>query len=608
MSSLRLGLDMQIYQGQKMILAPRMIQSMEILQLPLVDLQARLERELLENPFLELQERLGDRPAVAAEADSPPSLDYDESGVAEFERLEQLNREWDDYFNEEHVVSRAAREEAAERKLDVMANVPARTPSLQEHLASQIAELDLPERRRQLALHICSYIDRTGYLGTRVPIRGGEGKNGTTADAGTEIFRTVSLEEIAASFGEPVSAAEVEDTLVNVVQKLDPPGIGARSVAECLLLQLTPDMPHAELLERLIRHHLEDIAHNRLPHIQKALHVELPVLQAAIETLRHQFDPKPGLQFADSGPQYVTPDVIVERTDSGEYVVRLVEDWLPPVRLSRNAIALLKQPGLDPQTRTALRRKLQAADWLVKAIEQRRQTLLKVTQAIIDRQRAFLEHGPEHIQPLKMQQIADQVGVHVTTVSRAVDDKWVQTPRGLFPLRRFFGGGKANEQTGEDVAYEVIKQKLLELVAEEDKANPLSDEELVARLNAAGYPVKRRTVTKYRQLLKIPSSRQRKDWSRVASGANSAASPSPSLPSRATPAASDSQLPPSAASPTASGSQPPGSEAKLVVSGVPSLESEAKLVVSGSHSPVWGHAQPASYPDAVRDSDSGPSV
>jgi hypothetical protein len=148
-------------------------------------------------------------------------------------------------------------------------------------------------------------------------------------------------------------------------------------------------------------------------------------------------------------------------------------------------------------------------------VEQRRQTILKVTQAIIEHQRPFLDLGPEHIQPLKMQQIADQVGVHVTTVSRAVDEKWVQTPRGLFPLKRFFGGGKANEQTGEDVAYEVIKQKLLELVAQEDKANPLSDEELVARLNAAGYPVKRRTVTKYRKLLNIPSSRQRKDWSRV---------------------------------------------------------------------------------------------
>lgn len=147
------------------------------------------------------------------------------------------------------------------------------------------------------------------------------------------------------------------------------------------------------------------------------------------------------------------------------------------------------------------------------AVEQRRNTLLRVTRAIIDHQRAFLDYGPEHIQPLKMQQIADQVKVHVTTVSRAVDEKWVQTPRGVFSLKRFFGGGKVNEQTHEEVAYEVMKQKLMELVGNEDKANPLSDEDLVKSLNAAGYPVARRTVTKYRKMLNIPSSRQRKDWS-----------------------------------------------------------------------------------------------
>jgi RNA polymerase sigma-54 factor len=146
-------------------------------------------------------------------------------------------------------------------------------------------------------------------------------------------------------------------------------------------------------------------------------------------------------------------------------------------------------------------------------VEQRRNTLLKVTRAIINHQRAFLDYGPEHIQPLKMQQIADQVKVHVTTVSRAVDDKWVQTPRGVFPLKRFFGGGKENKQTHEEVAYEVMKQKLMALISDEDKASPLSDEELVTRLNEAGYPVARRTVTKYRKMLKIPSSRQRKDWS-----------------------------------------------------------------------------------------------
>ena len=158
-----------------------------------------------------------------------------------------------------------------------------------------------------------------------------------------------------------------------------------------------------------------------------------------------------------------------------------------------------------------IQQKFRSAHWLIDAIEQRRNTLIRVTRAIINHQRAFLDKGPEHIEPLKMQQIADQVKVHVTTVSRAVDDKWVQTPRGIFPLKRFFGGG-TQTLTGEEVAWEKIKQKLLELLDKEDKSNPLSDEDLVAKLNEAGYPVARRTVTKYRKMLNIPSSRQRKDW------------------------------------------------------------------------------------------------
>src|SRR5206468_9889856 len=157
----------------------------------------------------------------------------------------------------------------------------------------------------------------------------------------------------------------------------------------------------------------------------------------------------------------------------------------------------------------------QSARWLIESIEQRRNTLLKVARAIVDHQKVFLDKGPEFIEPLKMQQIADRVGVHVTTVSRAVDDKWVQTPRGIFPLKRFFGGG-AEVAPGQEVAWEVIKQKLLELIDQEDKANPLSDEDLVAKLNSAGYPVKRRTVTKYRKMAGIPSSRQRKDWTAAA--------------------------------------------------------------------------------------------
>ena len=505
MSGMRMGMDLSPRMDQRMQLAPRMIQSMEILQLPIVDLQAKIEKELQENPFLEQKEHLGDHDQpVEAEFNPDAPLKHDESGELEFSRLDAMTKDWGDDFNEEHRGSRGAIEEQGDRKLDAMANMPDRPRSLQDYLAEQLGEMELDNDQRRLAKHICSFIDRTGYLGARDRIK----------DEVREMLRYVLLAEIAQSYDEPVSVDQVEDTLLHVVQKLDPAGVGARDLTECLLLQITPDTPCGEVVKVLIRDHLEDVGYNRIPVIQKATRFDIPTIQEAIEAIRH-LDPKPGLKFTDTGTQYVVPDVIVDRTDAGDYEARLVDDWIPTIRISKRYLELYKSKGLDDAARDKLRKSLQSAQWLVSAVEQRRNTLLKVTRAIINHQRAFLDNGPEYIQPLKMQQIADQVKVHVTTVSRAVDDKWVQTPRGVFPLKRFFGGGKKNDQTHEEVAYEVMKQKLLELIGNEDKANPLSDEELVNRLNEAGYPVARRTVTKYRKMLNIPSSRQRKDWSQV---------------------------------------------------------------------------------------------
>ncbi len=506
MSGMRMGMDIVMRPDLRQVLAPRMIQSMEILQLSITDLQAKIDEALQENPFLELKEKHGEEGATTeVDPDSAP-LKHDETGDLEFNRLDELNRDWDDHFNEEHRGSRAALEEEGDRKLEAMANMPDRPPSLQDHLADQIGELDLEEDEKRLARHICSFVDRTGYLGAR---------ERASEDDDKDTFRTVTLDEIAGVYDRLTTPEEVEDILVSVVQRLEPAGVGARDLKECLLLQVSNDAPYADALRVLIRDHLEDVAYNRIPVIQKATRLDIATIQEAIEAIHH-LDPKPGLKFSDSGTQYVMPDVVVERADDDDYTVRLTDEWVPRIRVSKRTVELCKRQDLDEKVKEELRKKLQSADWLVKAVEQRRNTLLKVTKAIINHQRAFLDFGPEHIQPLKMQQIADQVKVHVTTVSRAVDDKWVQTPRGVFPLKRFFGGGKAkneNDANSEVVAYEVMKQKLLELVSNEDKANPLSDEELVTMLKDAGCPVARRTVTKYRKMLKIPSSRQRKDWS-----------------------------------------------------------------------------------------------
>jgi RNA polymerase sigma-54 factor len=512
MSGMNIGLGMR--QDQRMIqtLAPRMIQSMEILQLPIMALQERIEQELEENPVLELREpapaeRAEDGEAVAeppAEAEFNPDgvLKHDETGDIEFARMDELNRDWDDHFDADHRPSRSMAEELSEKKLDAMQNIAAAPQSLQDHLTEQLAYLDLTDDQHDLAAFVISHLDENGYLLNHDPER-----------------RTpipITFEEVARNyeqaFGRAVTLGEVEEALF-VVHKLEPAGVGARDTKECLLLQVDEDTEHAELVRLLILHHLEDVAHNRLPVIQKKTGFDLEAIKEAIEGLR-RLDPKPGAKFGADNTQYVTPDIVVERTDGGDFDIRLTDDWTPQPRISKRYKELAKDKSYDPKAREYLKRKIQSGQWLIDAIEQRRNTLIKVTREIINHQRAFLDKGPECIQPLKMEQIAEKVGVHVTTVSRAVDDKWVQTPRGVFPLKRFFGGGTKNKQTGEDVAWETIKQKLLEIIAAEDKCKPLSDEEIVEKFKEAGLTVARRTVTKYREALKIPSSRQRKEWAK----------------------------------------------------------------------------------------------
>jgi RNA polymerase sigma-54 factor len=501
MSGMRMEIGPRMEQGLRQIIAPRMIQSMEILQLPVMALQEKIQQELQENPFLETRDARAaeETEEAAAEPEFNPDapLKHDETGDIEFARMEEINRDWEDHFNEEHRPSRMALEEQSDKKLDAMQNIASAPQSLQEHLTEQFAYFDLSPEQWEMAEFIVSHLDDNGYLLAHDP------------DSGKPA--PILLEELARNYGNSATLADMEAALA-VVQKLDPPGVGARDTKECLLLQVDDDkVDHPDLVRALILHHLEDVAHNRLPVIHKKTGADIAAIKEAVEELK-RLDPKPGARFNSESARYVVPDIIVTWTDEGDFDIRLTDDWTPNVRVSKRYVELAKDKSYDPKTREFLQQKFRSAHWLIDAIEQRRNTLIKVTRAIINHQRAFLDKGPEHIQPLKMEDIAKLVGVHVTTVSRAVDDKWVETPRGVFPLKRFFGGGTKNKQTGEDVAWETIKQKLLEIIAEEDKAKPLSDEEIVEKFKQAGLNVARRTVTKYREALKIPSSRQRKDW------------------------------------------------------------------------------------------------
>lgn len=478
---MRLDTSQQMRTDMRLRMAPRMIQSMEILQLPLMALQERIDQELSENPVLvDLRENPG--PEADPESDSEPKAEEREDS-AEFDGMEDAD-DWSDRQGESHRLSRAALGEEADRKHDAMQNMASRPRSLHDDLADQLGFLDADPIVLAVAHYLIYNLDENGYL-------------------------NLDLADALRDAGVDASLAQAEEALA-LIQKLDPPGIGARNLRECLLLQLSADTPCREILKTLISDHLDDLQQNRLPTIEKKTRVPIAKLKEAIEHLR-RLNPKPGARFLPENVQYVLPDLIVEPNDHGTYDVRLIDDHTPQLSISRYYQKQLKNKGTDPAAREFIQKRIQSARWLIESIEQRRSTLLKVARAIIDHQQDFLDEGPESIEPLKMQQIADRVGVHVTTVSRAVDDKWVQTPRGIFALKRFFGGGTTTTD-GEEVAWDTIKQKLLEIIAKEDKQNPLSDDDIVKEMDKHGFPVARRTVTKYRRNLMIPSSRQRKQF------------------------------------------------------------------------------------------------
>ncbi|MEZ6087928.1 MAG: RNA polymerase factor sigma-54 [Pirellulaceae bacterium] len=493
---MRISMGFEQRQQQVQKLAPRMIQSMEILQLPLLALQERVEQEMNENPLLEIQDddpQLPDdvedsyeNPDAPTESERELVVDNDHDNQDDFERLLNMKNELPNTFDEPFRKSANRMQEEGDRRHDLMANAEAHPESLNDFLLHQLAEMDIDTDVELMAERIISTLDARdgGYL--RTPL-------------GDLLPSNHSDEDLA-----------LAKRALAIVQSLEPTGIAARDLSECLLLQLSPDNPLHEEMKTLITGHLEDIAGNRLPAIQRKTGYSLDMIQRVKEEL-HTLNPKPGAAFMETYVPTVTPDIIVEQDEDGQYKVRLDDDRVPTLFISEYYRQRLQDPSATAEEKEYIKQKINGAQWLIDSIEQRRSTLTKVAQAIVDHQKAFLDLGPEAIEPLKMQQIADRVGVHVTTVSRAVDDKWIQTARGILPLKRFFVGGTQTED-GDDVAWDTIRIKLQEVIDNEDKSKPLSDEDIVKELKNFGMTVARRTVTKYRKKMGIPSSRQRRDW------------------------------------------------------------------------------------------------
>ncbi len=479
---LELGLNLKL--SQQLRLAPQIIQSIEILQLPAMDLKELIENELQENEALEVVE-----PAPETYGDDGTEKNDSQEDDGSFEDdAEKVLERLDDLAEAQRDAgafkSRGAAQEASDRKLEAMQNAPAYDTGLADHLVRQLEEMDLDHDVRVAAEAIVYNLADTGLL----PCSLGDVIQGMDLPA------------------EPETMARA----LEIVQRLEPRGVGARDLQECLLLQIRDDSVDAELKRTLLRDHYDDLKRNKLPRVAKAMGVDMKTLYDVMHGLA-SLSTRPGSSYSSGPIRYIRPDVVIE-WDDGNYAVRLVNDQLPRVGLSHNVRKMLEQSRGDPKVREYLKRKIDSAKWLIEAIAQRQSTLERVVKEIVARQRDYLDFGVNHLRPLKMQEIADILGIHVSTVSRAISDKHGQTPRGIVPLKFFFTGGTENEEGGVESRLSV-KEHVREIIDDEDKHSPLSDDEVAERLRARfGLDIARRTVTKYRKALNIPSSRQRRVW------------------------------------------------------------------------------------------------
>lgn len=494
---MQLGQSMSMRMDQRQILTPRMIQSMEILQLPLMALEERVEQELQANPVLEIK-ATSDPVASRAEAAAPDMATEngrltqaaDGPSADEFSRLDRIAEYLE---NEEYSPAYRPRQAAdsGEERFDAIANSAARSGSLLDHLIDQWRMIDTLPDLRQAGRAIIDHIEPDGYL--RTP-----------------------LADIAASSNVPIDRLQIA---LRLVQQLDPSGVGARSLSECLMLQLDAledDEEYSEghdfdLERRLIRDHIKDLELNRYPQIARATGRPIDELKRAVRRLG-RLNPAPGRAFGIDEAPPITPDAeVFLNEETGRYDVRMRSDPSDNLYIRKRYRAMLADKSVEKTTREFLADKLRSARWLIEAIQQRASTIARVIRIVVDQQQEFFEKGPEYLRPLPMIQVADMLGIHVATVSRAVSEKWIQTPVGVFPLRRFFSMG-TTDASGQEMSWNAVQEKIRKIIDEEDKQNPLNDDEIVEAAKKQGIDLARRTVAKYRKLLNIPTARQRRAY------------------------------------------------------------------------------------------------
>jgi RNA polymerase sigma-54 factor len=472
---------------QDLKINPRLYQAMDLLYMPLLDLQQHLKQELLNNPFLDLVED--------EEEDAEEGEEIEE--VAETpEKTEKDEIDWEEILLDGFDTG-GHREEREDREHFEPVSVESR--DLGDHLRDQLALLELTPRQALLGDEFIGNVNDDGYLAATVHEMV-TALNDMARNAAEQQGRTLAEEMF-------YTEAEGEEMLA-IIQTLDPPGVAARDLKECLLLQLREAGLQQSVPYRLVRDCFDELINHRWSEISKRFGISATDVQAAADEIA-KLDPKPGLRYSARSDNYIIPDLVVDKIDD-QYHVFLNDANLPRLKLSKAYQDIARdKKKFDGENKEFISSKLNSANWMIQAIEQRRQTMLKVMNYIVERQREFFEKGVQFLKPLTLREVAEVISMHESTVSRVTNEKYVQTPRGVLPLKFFFSSGLATSD-GEDVSARGIKAQLQKLVEEEDPRHPLTDQAIVNILREGGVQIARRTVAKYRDQLGVLPARMRK--------------------------------------------------------------------------------------------------
>jgi RNA polymerase sigma-54 factor len=483
------GLGQHTQLKQELKINPRLYQAMDLLYMPLLDLQNHLKQELLNNPFLDM---------VEPEEEDEEDGEVQEEAAPENEEAKEEKGEidWEEILLEGFDAG-GRREEHEEREYYEPVTVDTR--DLADHLRDQVSLLDLSGRQMFLADEFIGNINEDGYLACGLD-KILEGVNEIVTSAADTVDRDV--DEL------PLYTMTEAEEMLGVIQSLDPPGVGARDLRECLMLQLREAGLEHSVPYRLVRDCFDELIAHRWSEISKRFGISPVDVQKAADEIA-KLDPKPGLVYSDASDNYIIPDLVVDKID-GKYHVFLNDANLPRLKLSKAYQEIARdKKKFEGENKEFISNKLNSANWMIQAIEQRRQTMLKVMNYIVERQREFFEKGVQFLKPLTLREVAEVINMHESTVSRVTNEKFVQTPRGVLPLKFFFSSGLSTT-AGEDVSARGIKAQIEKLVSEENPKHPLTDQAIVNILKESGVQIARRTVAKYRDQLGVLSARMRK--------------------------------------------------------------------------------------------------